>query len=356
MMEPMDLFLINGVTIPLNEYFIQTIYQKPEAFDGLAPRERLLNDLLFGNNSSLQYSPTDQYSGGSSNSYSRPAVKVASVIDELEYVHKDDAKEVLSYLADPIIKEAYDRNETIEVFEKIARKALQSTNQSSFEDYLRNLDMDRQYVYSDSFGNHFVKQASSKVDKTWTRTINAAEAAELEEVLANTKTSSNLTKTASEEPKVIKKQVSLIKGSTGFIKTAGVTSPEISIINKEKLEEMPKIASFKVANGEELYLAITKEGAYDYRATPSHNNLSYDDFAGDDPKMGDFGVFLTKEASSIPFEITSMVKSPGVGQWKIGGESGLQKVAYYPLKTQTGQFEPHDSGAKGHYWAPGDAK
>ena len=50
------------------------------------------------------------------------------------------------------------------------------TKETFNESILRNMDMDLNYVYEDSLGNYHVKQASSKLDHTWTTDISFGEA------------------------------------------------------------------------------------------------------------------------------------------------------------------------------------
>lgn len=166
-MSPLDILMLPEITLPLNHYFLQQIYQKPEAFKGLDDGKRNPYQSLFGSQNSLQFSPTSEYSGGSGGSrVVRDAVKVASILDTLSYVNPDDAKDMLSELRDESVFRAYEDNNNLSAFNKIAEIAKKSRASSALEDAIRSLDIDRQMTYEDEYGNKFVKQANSRVNKT----------------------------------------------------------------------------------------------------------------------------------------------------------------------------------------------
>lgn len=165
-LAPLDVIMLPEMTIPLNDYFLQKLFHKPEAFSGLAEAEPKNNEMLFSGNNYLQFSPVNEYNSNHTSRISRDAVKVASVIDSISFIHKDDAKEILSYLQDDSVKTAYEKNGNLDVLEKIAKKAKDNTKTAQLENYLRNLEIDRQLVYSDQFGNKMVKQANSRINKT----------------------------------------------------------------------------------------------------------------------------------------------------------------------------------------------
>lgn len=165
-LSPMDIFMINGESMPLNDYFMSKIYRKPEAFKDLETgRRRPGYENLFGSNNALQFSPTQEY-GGNNGRTTRDAVKVASVIDRLSYIDTEDAMETIAALKEPEVKRAYEKHGHMDLFVKIAERAKQSSKSSMLEDYFRGLEIDRQMVYSDQHGNSFVKQANSRVNKT----------------------------------------------------------------------------------------------------------------------------------------------------------------------------------------------
>jgi hypothetical protein len=166
-LSPMDVLILPEVTIPLSDYFLKKLYHTPEIFSGLADANTKSNESLFGGENYLQFSPTGEYGGGGNGVHViRDAVKVASVIDNLSYINKDDAKQVLAHLEDEAVKRAFEKNGHEKIFEKIAQKAKLTTKQAHLDSYLRSLDIDRQMVFTDSKGNHFVKQANSRVNKT----------------------------------------------------------------------------------------------------------------------------------------------------------------------------------------------
>jgi len=106
-MSPLDVFIINNTTLPLNEYFLQKYYQKPEAFVGLAGNPSATG--LFGTQNALQFSPSNEYSQAGTSRVTREAVKMASVFDSITYIHPDDAKAVLEEAKDPQVFKMYKR-------------------------------------------------------------------------------------------------------------------------------------------------------------------------------------------------------------------------------------------------------
>lgn len=76
---------------------------------------------------------------------------------------------------------------------------------------------------------------------------------------------------------------------------------------------------------------------------------------GSSPKVGDYGTFIVENKATQPFEITRMQKVAGVGNFIIEGESGLEKVSYYPINVKSSVFAPHDK-EKNAFYVPGNAR
>ena len=71
--------------------------------------------------------------------------------------------------------------------------------------------------------------------------------------------------------------------------------------------------------------------------------------------MGDFGTFIIGDKAENPFEISSIQKVAGEGNYEIIGYNGLQKIAYYPIKVQKEALIPHET-QKNAFYVPGNAQ
>lgn len=355
-LSPLDTMILPEGTLPLNDFFLRRIYDKPEAFEGLELKRKSPYENLFGGRNSLQMSPTDEYSG-SKNHISRDAVKVASVIEQLSYVDRDDVNEILQELTDPVVKRGFEKNGTLQVAKDLVNKAKQSTKTASLDDFVRNLEIDRQLIYEDTFGNKFVKQANSRFNKTWTTKIGSLEAYEMKDIIANDEKSPKITKIASDNrksPKVIKEGESgtFVSEKNEELEKLG----EIDIYNIEKLPEQEKIASLKLQNSKGNSIYITKEGNWTVGGKEKVSSLDFDELEGQEPQIGQYGVFITEKTASYPFEITGMRKQATAGGWLIKGDTDfMHKVAYYPIGVQSEGFEKHEK-EKNAFYVPKNAK
>jgi len=122
--------------------------------------------------------------------------------------------------------------------------------------------------------------------------------------------------------------------------------------------ELPKFANFEELNSGKTLL-ITKEGNFAHLEEKKANQTAnFEDFEGIKPRIGDYGVFITKNASTMPFEVTGMSKVAGEGNFEIKGEAGFDKVSFYPISMESDKlagFERNDK-QPGAYFVPGDAK
>ncbi len=166
-MSPLDVMILPSMTLPLNDYFLKQYYEKPEAFKGLEQTGKKTSENLFGAQNALHFSPNNEYYGNNVKSTVRDAVKVASVLDSIAFVHPDDAKAILKEAAaNPQIVINFRKADNTDILEKIAKKALQQTKTASLTDFINSLEIDRQFAYKDETGKTFVKQANSGVMKT----------------------------------------------------------------------------------------------------------------------------------------------------------------------------------------------
>lgn len=352
-LAPMDiLYTSDGTAMPLHNEFIQELMSDPTAFSGLRQSGKKSTEQLF--NSAMQFSPITEYgSGNQQNGKTRDAVKVASVIDNISYVHRDDAIRLLNELKDGNVKEAFEKNGTLDYFKKVAEKAKGHTKQAQLDDYLRDLDIDRQMVYEDEYGNKFVKQANSKVDKTWETRIDEDDYHSIDKVLANNETrpeEEKITKTAEFSQKLPE------QGDYGKLIADGFESDEFEVIDTEKVAEREKVASFDVYGQEDKEIRISDNKEWEITEKNASFESNLGDLEGSKPKVGDTGVFVCNGQATKPIEITKMSKTANQGrQWVIKGDAGLEKFAFYPLKTGQ-EFEAHENGRPNHVYVPKEAK
>ena len=152
---PLDVLMLPGMTTPINARVLQAIFQNPSAFEGVTGAAPKHTDHLFmESDSGLQFSPEGSIGGGDgSKRSSRPAVKVASVLDMIENVDADAVKETFSYLKDnPEVLERFKENNTEHVLMKLAEKVSFSPKRIKSA-ALKDMDIDRQLVYKDVRGN-----------------------------------------------------------------------------------------------------------------------------------------------------------------------------------------------------------
>lgn len=357
-MSPLDVFFLGDSIVPLNDYFLQKVYQKPEAFKGLAPKSVQSYYNLFGPGNALQFSPSSEYnhSGSTNNSSTpRPAIKMASVIDNLSFVHPDDAVDILTQVqTNPMLKRAYEKNETVEILEKIAEKAKSWTKLAQLNDLMSSLEVDRQLVYEKQ-GKYFVKQANSRLSRVWEREISFDEAQSLESTVTGNEKVAEIADLAVEE-RIVPGQIK--KGS--FISVHVADNPVFTdfwVTGIEKVSSYADQAVFSVpVLGTSERLVIQQDGTWTKSASLASSSITLEEIGGNNPKIGDFGVFATEKQASHPFEIVGMVKEAGkVSGWRIEGFNGLEKSAFYPIRVESDEILPKD-GEKRAYWVPKNAK
>jgi len=130
-----------------------------------------------------------------------------------------------------------------------------------------------------------------------------------------------------------------------------VTAPfEISHIYKTAEAEV--VNEYHINNSSDS-LFITKEGEW-FRSLQLYKKANANNFEinGSDPKVKDFGAWVTNDTISEPFEIISMQKIAEVGQWEITGSSGLKLTHYYPIRTNSTEIVEKEKNA---FYIPGNA-
>jgi hypothetical protein len=279
--------IVEGQLVPMTEHFLQKIYQSPEAFKGLASPQ-VKEQTLFGTNNALQFSPNNEYGQGNTGRMTRDATKVASVLDNIDYVHPEDAKAILLGLKDQNIKRAFIENGHLESVKKIARKGLETSKGASLESITASLPIDRQMTYTDEVGNTILKQANSDVSKVWETKLSFADALDTPDVVANTKLASkSFIKEASAEP------LAYLTTSTG--KIAVNSNYDYTIVSSKGLDKQASV-------------------------------LSPDELASSSPNLGDTGVFVIDDKATDVFEITGIRKTANVSGWEsISADYGLLK-------------------------------
>lgn len=342
-MSPLDVMMLPGMTLPLNDYFLKQYYEKPEAFKGLENNQKKTSDNLFGAQNALHFSPNNEYYGNNVKSTVRDAVKVASVIDSITFVLPEDAKSILKEAAShPLIIKNFKDAENTDILEKIAKKALSQTKVASMTEFINGLEIDRQFSYKAKSGKTFVKQANSGVMKTWVTPIDSGDTTDELELKTNEKTAS-FEKVAAFETTISDKEFKV--GEVGsIINNNELLIKDFEVTNITKVAEFEKVAFFKVGDktfalGADNSWTITKEAGV--------TTINFEEISGHSPKIGDYGVFITKTAATRPFEVTGISKIAGkaTAEFEVDGLDGLYPVHYSLIKHKTEQFEPKE-GAK----------
>lgn len=350
-MSPLDIFVLDQGMVPLQDYFVQNVFQNPGAFAGVDTKRNKSYTSLFGPENSLRFSPQSDYANNIENRRTNSGeTKLASVIETLDYMNPDDVSEIIMELQNPLVKEAYEKNGTFEVIVDLYKKSRSFTKIAQISDYLGALDIDRQLVYEEN-GKKMVKQANSLVNKTWIVDLSDLDSVDIEPVLANTKKYQPIVKLASVTEK---NEAKLAVGETFsvFNKENEIFS-DFYVTKIEKTAEVDEYAQFKTKKGSIL---ISPDERWEKTAEYVKSTTGFEKFAGVEPKVGDYGVFITESESTEPFEILRMHKIAGrAGHTYFETVSGLEKVAYYPIKTNISEITPHEK-VKHAFYVPSTAK
>ena len=375
-LSPLDVLIHDGNYIPLNDETLRIMMESPDAFGGVAASAPKSNNQLFEPHlSNTSFSPTNTGRAGGPGDYMeiRPAKTASSTLDQISSVDLDRAREIVKYINDnPSVKHAFERNENVDVVEKLAKKTHTSSG-SALKNYLRNLDIDRQYVYSDDLGNHYLKQANSTLDKSWTTRISEDEALEYGILASRDKgpqvegqklASFDLVDSPGEvinfdsdgnweiksaeydRPSDVIDLPYTESPSKGdyvsILSEDGATKP-YEVISVEKTAE-ETISAKKLHKSPEKAIFFDQSG--DYCIKEADLAEKADQFVSETnyiPKLGQYGVIVSGDYASEPFEVTSMQKTANMPSWEIKGFTGLEKIGFEVVKTEVeGGFEPHE--------------
>tara|TARA_Y100000004_G_scaffold194705_1_gene259927 strand:- start:3077 stop:5278 length:2202 start_codon:yes stop_codon:yes gene_type:complete len=379
---PMDVIMFGDKALPLTADTLQSILSNPEPFKGIAgstPKGSL--DLF---SPDLQMSPTESAHNMVGNTgVTRPAMKYASFIDSIEHVDKDSIKTILSEVTDEAVKNAFKANDNWDVIEKISKKTTESA-ETEIQSFVRNLEVDRQYSYEDSFGNHIVKSANSNVDHVWSTVVKPEEAdsvsnktAEATEVPSDSpilkgntyKISDNETLYVSDtnDYHVFDRGIKLAEtfdlneetpqvGDTGTFILNGIATKPFEIASIEKVSGDLGVTLPINNSNDSLYIhqEDNSYGVYFDKVASSDAEKLIERLEGSDPQVGDTGCFIVNGSATKPFEITSMQKNTDAGQWEIETFDGLNKVSYYPIKPKADTLESHELYTNSYY-VPGNS-
>lgn len=182
--------------------------------------------------------------------------------------------------------------------------------------------------------------------------IDTLDKSELEPIIANDRTVEKVEKVAA-APKFEANMLKVGKKGVLALKNEELVAyDDFEVTKVAKVEPNPEV--FCVPTGNKALL-IEKTGNYSYQDKIANSTLDFDELPGKEPRVGDFGVFLTKSASTEPFEVTGTVKMAGPGNYEITGERGFDKVAFYPVNVENDDFEQHEKG-KYAFYVPKNAK
>ncbi len=182
MLAPLDVIVFpGGKSLPLTQNILKEVLTEPQPFKGITKVKSKDNLTIFGDQlEDFQWSPIETGKDGATGeqgSTVREAVKVGSALDCISSVDIESVKNLFNIIKkDSQIQLGFEKNGTVGVLEKIAKMPKISTN-TSVEDFVRGLEIDRQLVYKDSLGNTHVKQANSNIDYAWDTIVSPDELA-----------------------------------------------------------------------------------------------------------------------------------------------------------------------------------
>jgi hypothetical protein len=301
-LNPLDVIIVNGTMLPLTKATLLDLMSTSSAFQDVAKGRKELVTRVFDSPLAI---PTDNYG----TSYS-----TGSMLDKMSsFVEKSDYERLLAEITKPENYAGFTQNGTLDVIEKVAN--LKPASATDFaKDTLSNLNIDRQAIFEDEFGNRHLKQANSTVDYTWTTKLDPED--DMKPKYAN--------------------RAKQGKASNGEV-APGNTYP----IN-------------------EGILYLTKEGEYYVFNKQEHTKIASRvqnfEVNGNSPSMNDHGIFVVGDEATSPFEVVGLQKVAGMSNYEIIGWDGLKRTTYIPLKgihkTAMIAHEELDNT----YYVPGNAK
>jgi len=365
---PLDVILYGNVALPLNQNTVGELMQSNSPFKGVKkvqPKETLE---IFGDR--LQLAPVDFPGVNRSvdpHSVVRDAVKVASFIDRIENIDEETVRNIFETInSDESVKLAFKQNGTLPVLKKLASKELIS-EQSIIESFVREMDIDRQYIYSDEYGNKFVKQANSKLDHVWEVQVTDEEARMLGNLYSTQDLPDNLDKYAAKKLNeyIHDKYCSQFESDTlgRFIyKTAN---------GKQVIDDIVEIKSAEIKdNNSEYtyfpYIPNTENWGFGIVLDKNKNwfdvqqviekNFNTDNIVSDVPRVGDTGILIINGKATRPFKIVSITDESKLTNY---GENLVNLVLhtsnelvdknYYIINSDFNSLRRHDKDKNGFY-------
>jgi len=353
---PLDTLNKAGVFLPLNQYTATELFTSKQPFRSVKadPKTELT---LFSGDGALQFSPTGEstpVSSGEGVSKTRDAVKVGSFINHITNVDVKDVEKILTEIQEEKLAVHFEANGTSEVIENLGTIKLASAD-DEYEALVRNLDMDISYVYEDTFGNKMLKQANSRIDYVWETSITDSDLDTLK-VKAADEPQETFKFAAYETVEVSKEDPTI--GDCGYFKLGETKTPSVCLVNITKTADLSeKYSTFSCGGG---YIALNENHDYFINDKDLVKSASAFEVEGTDPQVGDFGIWVVGNKASKPFEVESIYKSAGAGEYEIVGNRGISKIGYYPITSQAEDLVSYDrkynTDFSGAYYVPGNAK
>jgi hypothetical protein len=345
--SPFDIIMFGNATIPLTPETLQEIMTNNGAFRGATNVQPKTSLDLFGD-SRIQFSPTDRAGlSGENEGLTRDAVKVASFIDKLEHVDKESVHRIFKEIKDNNLYEQFEENGTSEVLEKLSSINYMS-KETDIQSFLRELEIDRQFVYEDEKGNKLVKLANSKVDHTWVVALDPSDNVE------NIINSSNVTKIAakscSSAPKDLKKGE---KGHFEVKKEEKTEKTEEFEVVDVKHKKGLKKSAFLLGMDGTFGLFVDENGNYGNVPIEIAKQANYTaDLEVAEPQIGDYGAFMVDNTVTKPFTVIGIQKTAQA--YEIKGQNIDGITTYMPIRVKNSSLWVKEN-EKLAYFVPNNA-
>jgi hypothetical protein len=145
-------------------------------------------------------------------------------------------------------------------------------------------------------------------------------------------------------------------GATGIFKLGNKVSHPLEVISVEKTDSLDNVVNSYHILDRESTLYMSKTGAHEISENPVDKITKCYEVEGSEPNLGDNGTFVMGNNAVNPFEIVSIQKVAGQGNYEIVGYNGFEKISYFPLKgVKKDELIPHDI-IKNAFYVPGNAK
>jgi|GEM_PF-5033818 len=341
--SPFDVIMFGNVAIPLTKETVKELLSNNNAFRGATSVIPKTSLELFGDGP-VQFSPIttrgtqDTYEG-----ITREAIKVSSFIDRIEHVDKESVQNIFTEIKENDLLSSFEKNNTVDVLEKLSSRQYIS-KETELESYLRNLEINRQFIYEDKDGNKFIKQANADVDYTWTIPLEGSEN------LQNVINEQNYAEIPETEQKSVIKDLKL--GERGIFVDNDKKSAPVEVLDIKKKEKLEKVA-FLSGIDSNFGLFVHTNG--NYCAIPhelvknAHFNTN---LVGSAPEMGDYGIFIIGNKTTKPFTVVGLQKT--ADYYEVKGQNLDGIIKYYPIRVKNTELWPKE-GEKLAYYVPKNA-